>query len=135
MRLQLWHERPRMTIVQHSPIEILDLQSAISNQVHQIGDAVSARIHISGLDPLTEWSVLEKIADAVLISAFGNQTFEWRSRTGGSGRLSNRLGENAMGKTALVTLARGYEESISVTLFGNYGTLRFEESAFVIEVG
>jgi hypothetical protein len=118
---------------QETDLTIADLTASIANQVSQIGQAVSIRVHVSVVDSHTEWDDVASIAHEIVASAFELDDFSWRIRSSSTERIQNRLGENSAGRTALVTLARGYDATVAATVFGNHGTLRFDEARFVVE--
>lgn len=122
-----------MSIVQKPAFGILDLRGVLARQANQIGEPVSVRVHVSVADGRSSWPDIAHPAAAVVGSVFDLSSFSWRVRRGEFLRMLNLLGQNEAGQTALVTLARGYVSAIAVTVFGNHGALRLDESEFAFD--
>lgn len=96
----------------------------------RIGTPVSVRIHWQcSSSSLREAAVVAvRIADAALTL----ETPSWRTRPDGTitpqSRILNILGEDRRGRTLLATLCSGSANELTVTVFGNHGTLRLEHA-------
>jgi hypothetical protein len=124
-----------MPIIQQPAFEIANLNSTLASQAQQVGEPVSVRVHLSVADSQAKWTEVAQAAVSVVGVVFDVAGFTWRIRRSNSHRLLNLLGQNEAGKTTLITLARGFEQTIAVTLFGNHGTAKFDEAACSIENG
>lgn len=92
----------------------------------RIGTPVNVRIHwqFSGLSPSAVAEFAVQLADAAL----SLDKPAWRVRTAAENSQVNLLGEEAGGKTVLISLVRGAVPEFAVIVFGNHGTLKLEHA-------
>lgn len=93
----------------------------------RIGTPVNVRIHwqFSGVKPSAAADVAVQLADAAL----SLDKPAWRVRTAAENSQVNVLGEDAGGKTVLISLVRGSTPEFALTVFGNHGTLKLEHAS------
>lgn len=107
-----------------------DLLAAISAATEggRVGIPCNVRIHWQVIDNnLTDAAIVAaKIADSAL--SLDGPTWRVRSCQSDGCRLLHVLGEDKQGRTALVSLCTGDSSEFSLTVFGNLGTLRLENS-------
>jgi hypothetical protein len=127
--LRLKYQPDNSMPIQSPAFGIADLSDALAAQVRQVGEPVSVRLHLSVADSQTDWQPVAQSALAIVGAVFDIDSFNWRGRPASAERILNLLGQNEIGHTTLVTLARGYDSTIAVTLFGNHGVARFDEAS------
>ena len=97
----------------------------------RIGTPVNVRIHwqFSSLSLPAAAAVAVQLADAAL----SLEKPAWRVRTAAKNSQVNVLGEDAGGKTVLISLVRGATPEFAVTVFGNHGTLKLEHARLDVD--
>ncbi len=94
----------------------------------RIGDPVNVRLHWQIEESTTDLTgaaiVAAGLADAVLSLANPG----WRVRTRVDGRLLHILGRDDRGRTTLISLCAGDTSTLAVTVYGNHGVVRLEDS-------
>jgi hypothetical protein len=94
----------------------------------RIGEPVNVRLHWqtgNSTTDLTETAIVAaSLADAVL--SLTNPV--WRVRTGTGGQLLHLLARDDRGRTALISICTGDTPTLAVTVYGNHGVVRLEDS-------
>ena len=113
-----------------------DLKSAIvaALATGRAGEIVSVRLHWPRLETAaSERQVLIAAVDLIDVALKLGPT-RWRLRRAGNGRLLHLHGVDDRGRTALVTVTRGFADNAQLTIFGNHGIVRLDRADLLDEM-
>ncbi len=111
-------------------ITLNDLKTAIVAAIAtgRAGEIVSVRLHWPLSDTTTaERQVLIAAVDLIDVALNLGPT-RWRLRRAGGDRLLHLHGVDDRGRTAVVTVTRGFSDKSQLTVFGNHGIVRLDQA-------
>jgi|GEM_PF-1459740 hypothetical protein len=95
----------------------------------RVGEPVNVRLHWQtgkSTTDLTETAIVAASLTDVILSL---ENPVWRVRTGAGGQLLHILARDDRGRTALISIGAGDRSTLAVTVYGNHGVVRLEDSS------
>ena len=94
----------------------------------RVGDPVNVRLHWqtgnSAADLADAAVVAVSLADSILSLADP----VWHVRVGAAGRMLHVLASDDRGRTALITLCTAEQSTLALTIYGNHGVVRLDDT-------
>jgi len=97
----------------------------------RIGEPVNVRLHWQTGKSTADLTGAAIAAAGLVDAVLRLMNPVWRVRKGADGQLLHLLGRDDNGRTTLITLGAGDKSKLAVTVYGNHGVVRMDDSPVI----